>query len=228
MKEKAKLSPHLTQLEGTEGESWRNSPGEDRIKAQRWTNSEWKCVNSSKSVGGGYQRGRRHGKLLRGSNIEAQQKPCHRGVWVTSLPPTTPPPPPRTSNLLLPRQRSATKTAPLWQRTKRQTDVGIVMQNVPSLLLLLLLLHSQRWWKKKTQQPALAPPTPLKKSNWASALWSRPLTAKRASQPSGHQRWNQLRNNPRCRIWTLKAKSAKVVVWVDIFVHKMRPLPEPK
>lgn len=56
--------------------------------------------------------------------MEAQQKPCHRGVGVTSprLPPSPSPPPrhpPCTSNLLLPRQRPATKTAP--DTTKNKT-----------------------------------------------------------------------------------------------------------
>lgn len=45
----------------------------------------------------------------------------------------------------------------IWQRTKQQTDVGIVMQSVPSLApSLLLLLRPPPFPRQEKQQPALA------------------------------------------------------------------------
>lgn len=82
-----------------DGRRRKTLPAGGRRVCQRW----WRAGS-----------GRRHGKLLRGSNMEAQQKPCHRGVGVTRPPPLS-----RTSNLLLPRQRPATKTAP--DSTKNKT-----------------------------------------------------------------------------------------------------------
>lgn len=66
---------------------------------------------------------------------------------------------------------------PIWQRTKRQTDVGIVMQNVPSLRLLL--------------HPPPPPPSSLTEKT-CSSLPRKKKKKKRAtaSLPQSCCRWN--------------------------------------
>lgn len=61
----------------------------------------------------------------------------------------------------------------IWQRTKQQTDVGIVMQSVPSLLLFPPSSSLSQRGEKKQPAPALQPQTPLKKRATKSLSSSR-------------------------------------------------------
>lgn len=97
--------------------------------------------------------------------MEAQQKPCHRGVRVTR----PRPPPPRQPAVPLtscyhdsgPPQRQLL----IPQRTKRRTDVGIVMQSAPSSLHLTLLLLHPEWRRRRRRRKTTSDHSDKKKPN---------------------------------------------------------------